>query len=358
MLNMQEEIITTKAEISDNISALPAGIVKHPKPLSNHHYILTSVDNIAPAIEILWRISQNRIATRKDPNKPFVIASFDEHQTISHILARACLLARFAHHQKEEPEDKSRKFIYAEEHPYNYLYYYVKQAYKKELPDEYKYSLNKIDPDNHILMKAITAKNIFRVAPQTRNILFRTCLQHGIKTYFNDAARIINERYLDLNDPNIDLPHKYIDCREREGMSIRNEFMAKYALERAEEQEASIIIQGTGIAHGGIKESKDYPYEESYLIKCRDLGAEVTSIFCSTTRTKAERAIPEQALKDDPNMIIIDGMPKYLDLLDRRLTSYIKLKYLSYSYNAPYPITPTYPATTKSQAMKLLNNIR
>ncbi len=278
MLNMQEEIITTKAEIPNNISALPAGIIKHPEPLSNHHYILTSGDNIAPAIEILWRILQDRIATRKDPNKPFIIASFENHANISHILARAALLTRFAHHQKEEPEDKSRKFIYAHELPYNYLHDYAKYVYEKELPDEYKYNMDKIDPDNHILMKAIIAKNILKAAPQSKDILFRTCLQHGIRTYFNDAARI-DDYYLDPNNPNINVTREIVNRAEGKGMSIRNEFMAKYALARAKEQEASIIIQGIGIAHGGIKESKDYSYEESYPKICRDLRAEVTSIF-------------------------------------------------------------------------------
>ncbi len=358
MLNAQEAIITASPNISDNMSALPAGIIRHPKPLSNNHYILTSADDIAPATEISWRILQNRIAN-KDPDKPLVVAAFEEHSIISDILLRVDLLARFALHQKAEPDDKSRRFIYAHEYPYNLLHKYIQLAYKTDLPNKYKYTPNEIDPDNHILMKAIIAKNILVYAPQTNNVLFGTCLQYGIKTYFNDAAKTNNFRYLDSNDPNINLPRKNISGSEKDGISIRNEFMAQRILRVAKEDGVDVIIQGIGSNHGGNKTDKDFPYEESYLEKCRDNGAEVTSIFMSSISDNytAERIIPKQALKDDPNMIIIDGMPEYRGFLLNPYGEHKNLNLLTCSHSNPHLITPTDPSPTENEVMELVNDV-
>ncbi len=358
MLNDQETIIMASPKIPDNISALPAGIIRHPEPLSNNHYILTSGDDIAPAAEISWRILQDRIAN-KDPNKQLVIAAFNSHPAISYTLNITNLLTRFALHQDEQPDDKSRRFIYAHELPYNELHDYARYAYRKKLPNEYKYKPNKIDPDNHILMKAIIANNIFENAPQTKNILFRTCLQHGINTHFNDVAKTHCCGYLDPNDPNIDLPRKHISCTEKDGMSIRNEFMAERILQTAKKDEIDIIIQGAGISHGGIKIDKDCPYEESYLKKCRDRGAEVTSIFLSIALDNyaAENVISEQALIDDPDMIIIDGVAGYKGFIDDSYMENQNLNLFTRNHSNPQFITPTDPAPTKGEVKELLNDI-
>ncbi len=309
MLN-ERQIIT---EIRGNVSALPAGIVKHPNPLSNHHYILTS-DNIAPASEVIFDVLQDRIA-RKTPDKPFIAAFFEEHATISHILLRADMLRRFAEHQEKAPDDKARKFMYADEIEYNWLYSLTSQT----VPRENKYRPDIYDPNNQILTAKLTSLTL-PYAPISNNILFKICLENGIKTCFNDVPTIEGEGvdYLDPNDPNIkettnvNLSDGLIDCESEGGMEARNDFMAHNVLVEAAHSGIDAIIQGMGFGHGGIKANKNLPYGKSYLKKCRDKGAEVTSIFLSRSRySTAENIIPEQALKDDPDMIVIDKMPEY-----------------------------------------------
>ncbi len=314
MLNTQDQIITSTAQISGNMSALPAGIIKHPKPLSNHHYMLTGSD-ISPAAQLSNNILRGRIDNR-DPNKPFVVTAFENHSTISHIILRTEFLARFALHKAAQPDDKSRDFIYADELPHNLLSDFI-----TKIPEDHKYRADLYDPDNRILIGAFAdGFTGSAYAPQANRKLFKTCKKYGINTIFNDAARINTELHLDPDDPftretakdnhGINLSDRLIGCEEKDGMSVRNSVMAARALEAAGN---GVIIQGCGLSHGGNKTDEASPYENSYLKACRERGAEVTSIFLSeaVNNYTAENIIPEQALIDDPNMIIIDGMPKY-----------------------------------------------
>ncbi len=341
MLNTQRQVITSTAQISDNMSALPDGIIRHSKPLSNHHYILTRGD-ISPAAQVSNSILRDRI-TNRDPNKPFVVAALEDHAYISHVMLVTELLARFALHRQESLNDKKRDFIYASEFSHNDLNNY------RKIPKKYKYQSNIYDPFNHLLLREFSKNYDYLLAPMTNKSLYQTCLKYGIKTCFSDAAKISDGHYLDSNDPftkdiakdiyGVNLDYTLIKCVEKYGISIRNDVMAARGLATAGEN--SVVIQRLGSNHGGNKANEDRPYEHSYLAACRKRGAEVTSIFLSSAGDNtAEKVIPEQALIDDPNMIIIDGMPKYQGFAFYPLVEYLYLKYMTFRHSNKHLIDP------------------
>ncbi len=339
MLNEQREIIESTAQISGNMFALPDGIIKHPEPLSNHHYILTSKD-ISPAAQITFDILQGKIAKR-DTDKTFAAVLFEEHTTVSHIMLRAEIIALFAIHKSEQQYNKNRDFIYADELPHNDFY--------SDCPSgEHQYRADIYDPDNQKLLKYFSHSYPYSYAPQSNEILFKTCLKYGMKTCFNDASKVFSGKYLDANDPlakeiakknhKINLLDKLVSTEEKHGLSIRNDVMAHRGVEAAKN---NVIIQGSGFKHGGVKGSKVAPYENSLLRTYRDQGAEVTSVFLSISGVlTAENIIPDQALKDDLDMIIIDGMPEYRGFKSRPGIESEDIDYLRAHHSNSHLLTP------------------
>ncbi len=126
--------------------------------------------------------------------------------------------------------------------------------------------------------------------------------------------------------------------------------MAVRAMMEAERIGAKTIIQGTGGDH--TLGNKCYePYETSLTLAFYHAGAhKVLPVFLSHSKYKTENVIHDKALKENPNLIIIDGMQdnKYYDHQTSEELENIELLAKKWNGNA-HTFMPTDPPPSKEE---------
>jgi len=154
-------------------------------------------------------------------------------------------------------------------------------------------------------------------APVAANNLLALCHEKNITTSFNDAAQTAPTGVLDLSDPETASVVKGFDFLSRgladmfpgAEVAVRNVFMAKRAMKDASRNQASIILQSTGLAHVFGNARDGFLYKESLCATYKAAGARVLPLFVtSEVFNTGVNTIPKGAYKDLVQSVIVDGL--------------------------------------------------
>jgi len=270
--------------LSDTYKLPEKGIEKNNSPYFNmqHDYIVTDPYNMRAVDELLFSITLQKRFSMHEKGRLFIIMG-EDHRLPSNFFARMGLIESFAMVAKKQPKKQFLKPIYAFECPPNALAYSILRYLKKPLPkieDFIKITSKLNDQESKLLT------NIFIANYQNGE---RHCMGSTHSRYYENltilrsnmpvipvdadiagnytsrldplAAIVANEK--GLNAETITIKEKpYLAC------IIRNEVMARRIISASSENEAGVIIIGTGKSHVSMSSKRyNHNYHNETLSK-------------------------------------------------------------------------------------------
>ncbi len=292
--------------------------------LTKRDFTFVNPFDLAPVTDVFAAVVEEEIVKLK-PDQPLVILAGETHTYPVDIASHICNLDYLHRKQQENPDDPKRRFIFAEEAPFN-AYEDTARCLRVRVPSYLRYHPEDIDPDNRITIGTRSLSPSTLYATETCKLLYRFLHQHSITVAFNDmAARdtLFDGYYLCQKDPLFAqaLDRFYQISREKThaiepdkipyaksiAMAMRNIGMAERALAKAIETHSRIIYQRTGSVHtlGDFKGEPDDRrcfLREAQATLYREAGARVLCIIDSDQNLRAKDGLA--AMKQFPNTLI------------------------------------------------------
>jgi len=368
----------TEEKVASLASALPKGVVRHDKPLCNHDYVIADPMDQAALDRLLFAIVCD---VRKEmvPEGKLYIVLGENHSNPAHIMAQAGLMENIVL-MEQDKDTMSNPIIFCHETPYNELDDYIHSCVdldidELELGDDL--GLYRYDTLGHVFTKVALFENLSPTAPEARNRLMASILEHRVSACLIDAARQ-DFFYLDGRDglaTEFALAHYGVNP-EREsvgididgsgvGIGIRNAVMARRSKNKMQKMGSDFALLAVGSGHVFGAEAYGMSFDMS-LTSClkREILSQdrILSIFFSLEsygpEAIAENALPDEAFVDDFGHIpvIIRGLSeRCFDWVDSGEQAFIESLGKSYT---PENIPNRFFMPSKPDRQSVLEEIR
>ena len=354
--------------------------------LNDPYDLMAWSDFMGSAINEDFWSSENR-----SPDKPLVILLGEMHNCPSHILSHICAVSHILRLSHETGE----KVVFAEERDCNLLnkYLYDHGLVSDEFDGQW---WNKHDPEGRATLTASIARNTgcntqtrqFN-APLSKAYLHHFLLENQVPYTPNDVLSLncktvekedpnedpdISNYIIDPADPQLpparDLLERLENVRidpdavfspdDQDGIALRNAVMVRNALEFARQNNASIIVQRTGMAHVfGFRPDNPNSYTTSLAGLFSHFSAQLTPILIDWNfPPEMVEKILETPLIKHPNTLLCRGLEDMLCFRDNPQIERAVITELKSSFrDQACPVSFQEPEISRKQARAELNKV-